>query len=125
AWYRNIASWWPHRQADNVLILRYEDMKKNLSASIDVILGFLGWSLTPLQRKNVLEYCSFAWMKTNADRFGNHEGKSRPTFQPGTFIRKGVVGDYQSMLSEQQEQRILDKARRELEPDCLTYLELF
>lgn len=123
AWYRNVRSWWPHRQDSKVLWLRYEDIKRDLEAGIETILRFLGWSLRPDQKATVLELCSFAWMKQHGDKFapepshlhtsaGNHV----------SLVRKGAVGDYRSLLTAQHEQRILDKARQELEPECLRYL---
>jgi len=55
AWYRNIQSWWPHHDDSNVLWLRYEDMKHSLEHTIDRIIVFLGWDVTPDQRSRTLE----------------------------------------------------------------------
>jgi hypothetical protein len=123
AWYRNIASWWPHIHDDRLLWLRYEDMKQDIEPCIDRILGFLDWEISPAQRKAVNEYISFDWMKAHADKF-IAKSQGRPMFKPGGFIRKGRIGDHKQQLSAVQEQRILDKATEVLETECLRYLRL-
>jgi hypothetical protein len=88
AWYRNVRSWWPHRKDNNVLWLRYEDMKRDLEAAIDSILVFLGWTLRPEQRNNVLHYCSFDWMREHANLFMPMSKVNKPQFSHGSLIRK-------------------------------------
>lgn len=125
AWYRNVKSWWPYYQHPKVLWLRYQDMKSDIETSIDQILAFLGWQLSEAQRSIVLHYVSFDWMKTHDEKFSS-QGASRKqsSFKPGTFIRQGKIGSYRELMTAEQEQRILDKARDWLQPDCLAYLEL-
>lgn len=122
AWYRNIASWWPHIHDGNLLWLRYEDMKADLSGCIDRLLLFLGWSLTNEQRRRILEYCSFDWMKTNAEKFTRETDSDTPAFKRGGCIRKGKTGDYRNLLTTAHEERILAKAKAELTPECLGFL---
>ncbi len=123
-WYRNISSWWPHINKQNILWLRYEDMKADLEKSIDQILDFLDWKLDDTGRPKVLEYCSFQWMKANSDKFTHRDENGRLLFTPGSFIRKGSVGDYRSLMSKSQEKQILDRAYKILEPECLKFLGL-
>lgn len=121
SWYRNVSSWWPHRNDDNVLWLRYEDLKQDLNAGLDSILGFLDWELGAQQRARVLTLCSFEWMKANTIRFARQDSTGEAVFKPGGFIRKGQVGDGKNTLSAEQERRILDRARQRLSPDCLAF----
>ena len=123
AWFRNIHSWWPHYHDDNVLWLRYEDMKHDIDPCVDRILQFLGWQITATQRDAVNEYISFDWMKAHTDKFTvSHRGE--PLFKPGGFIRKGQVGDHKQQLSKAQEQQILNRANELLADDCLEFLGL-
>ena len=123
AWFRNINSWWPHYHDDNVLWLRYEDMKHDIDPCVDRILQFLGWQITATQRDAVNEYISFDWMKAHTDKFTvSHRGE--PLFKPGGFIRKGQVGDHKQQLSKAQEQQILNRANELLADDCLDFLGL-
>ena len=122
AWYRNVHSWWPHFHDDNLLWLRYEDMTRSFDESIDRIIRFLAWDITPAQRRRAIEYSSFDWMKTHSEKFTRQGLSAKPTFKAGGFIRKGQVGEHKSKLSAEQEQRILEKARAMLEPECAEFL---
>jgi len=123
AWFRNVQSWWPHVHDDNLLWLRYEDMKRDINPCLDRILQFLDWHIGAGQRAAVNEYVSFDWMKAHSTKFTlNHQGE--PLFKPGGFIRKGQVGDHKTSLSARQEQQILDKARITLPADCLEFIGL-
>lgn len=124
AWFRNVRSWWPHRDRPNVLVLRYEDLKRDLEGAIETIARFLEWPLTAETKVNTLRYASFAWMKAHSDRFAHHGESGEPLFRPGTFVRKGEVGDHQGLLSAAQGERIVERARRELTPECLRFLDL-
>jgi len=123
-WYRNVKSWWPYRNHNKVLILRYQDMKNDLSSCIDQLVSFLGWELTTSQKENVIKYSSFDWMKANDEKFTHQIQSDAPSFKPGKFIRKGKTGNYKTILTSDMEQRILEHAYRELESDCIKYLAL-
>lgn len=124
AWYRNVKSWWPYHDHTRVLWLRYQDMKSDLSITVDQITNFLQWDVTSEQKEKVLEYSSFGWMKANDEKFANQGRDRKPVFKPGKFVRKGKVGGYRDLMSAEQEQRIMDKAREMLKPECLAFLEL-
>jgi hypothetical protein len=121
-WYRNIQGWWPHVNDDNVLWLRFEDMKQDLPGSIDRILCFLGWDIASEQRERAIGYSSFDWMRAHADKFTRQLAMGKATFKPGGLIRKGRVGDHKTLLSAEQERRILARAHDMLPPDCLAFL---
>lgn len=124
AWYRNVKSWWPYRSHERVLWLRYEDLLSDFDAQLSRIIGFLGWELTDEQLKKVKEYSSFAWMKAHTERFETPLREGETCFKPMQFIRQGKVGDHKTLLSKEQEIRILIRARHELDRDCLVFLNL-
>jgi hypothetical protein len=124
SWYRNVAGWWPQRKRDNLLWLRFEDMKADLPGAIDRIIEFLGWDISAVQRTAAIEYSSFDWMKQHADKFTRQLSSDEPVFKPGGFIRKGTTGDYKTKLSAEQEARVLAKARELLTDDCLEFLQI-
>lgn len=124
AWYRNVASWWPHRRQRNVLILRYQDVTADLPGALDRIVSFLGWQLTPEGRARTLEHASFTWMKANSEKFTRFSKDAPSTFKDGTFIRQGKVGGHSDELTEEQANAILDRAYADLDPECFEYLGL-
>jgi len=124
AWYRNIKSWWPHRDNKNILILRYEDLKQDFNTEIDKILTFLNWEITTDQRQIIVENCSFDWMKKNVHRF-NRQGKSKDSlFKPDGFVKKGKIGEGKKVLTEEQQNKIINKAKETLDDDCLKFLDI-
>ncbi|GMR18710.1 MAG: sulfotransferase domain-containing protein [Gammaproteobacteria bacterium] len=124
SWYRNIKSWWPHHGHPNVLWLRYQDMKSDLPETINQICNFLEWSITKDQQQRVLEFSSFNWMKRHANKFIHRKGDGKPLFKPGGFIRKGTVGDYRSLMTPDQERRIIEKAKAMLPAEAIEFLGL-
>ena len=124
AWFRNVASWWPHKNDNNVLWFRYEDMVKDLSGTVDKILDFLGWSLATEEKASVLEYSSFTWMKKHNDKFAARFDSGESMFEPDGFIRKGQIGDHKTLMTLQHEEQILERAKQELPEDCIKFLGL-
>ena len=124
AWYRNVKSWWPYYGHPKVLWLRYQNMKSDLSRTVDSIVDFLQWKVSAEQKNAVLEYSSFEWMKAHDEKFSSQGNDGKPVFKPGKFVRKGKVGGYRDLMTVEQEQRIMNKAYEMLDPDCLHFLEL-
>eukprot|EP01104_Vermistella_antarctica_P021259 TRINITY_DN9483_c0_g1_i1.p1 TRINITY_DN9483_c0_g1~~TRINITY_DN9483_c0_g1_i1.p1 ORF type:complete len:334 (+),score=68.73 TRINITY_DN9483_c0_g1_i1:38-1003(+) len=122
-WYRSIISWWPLRDEENVLLMRYTDLKSDFSGSLDQILQHLDIELDEPTRERVIEYSSFEWMKTNRDKFTRFTTTASSNFPKG-FIRKGVVGDHKELLTPAMERRIVERASREIGDDCMRYLGL-
>ena len=124
AWYRNVASWWPHRDEPNVLLLRYRDLILDLPAALERITAFLGWPLTPEGRARSLEHASFGWMKANERKFTRFAKGAPATVKDGSFVRQGKVGGYGAELTPAQAEALLVRARADLSRDCLEYLGL-
>lgn len=98
-WLSHLESWWPHRADPNVLHIRYEDMVADLEGSIRKVARFLGVTLEEDRMGDILEKCSFAYMKKHNERFDTrlrvyHSGAAKMG-----FIRKGVVGDSRTALT--------------------------
>ena len=122
AWFRNVKGWWPYRNHEKVLLLRYQDLKHDLAAGIERIADFLGWSLTPAQKAAALTFSSFDWMKAHDEKFSRQISSKQPTFKPGQFIRQGRVGSYRELITPELERKILDRVVAELEPECRRFL---
>ncbi len=124
AWYRNVKSWWPHKDNPKVLWLRYQDMKADFEVNLDRIIAFLQWQISDSQKEKVIEYSSFNWMKAHDEKFSAQGGKGKSVFKPGKFVRQGKVGGYRELMTAEQEEKILAKAKQMLEPECMKFLEL-
>ena len=122
SWFRNLRSWWPERNRENLLWLRYEDLVADLPSGVDRIVAFLGLELTPEQRERVLLHASFGWMRANQGRFTKPRADQPSLFKPGGFIREGAVGGHEKALSPAHVAAILERARQDLEPECRSFL---
>ncbi|XP_069482316.1 sulfotransferase 6B1-like [Ambystoma mexicanum] len=94
SYFDHAIAWNKHIEDENVLIIMFEDMKKDLIAAISQIADFFSIHLTKEQIELIATNGSFKTMKE----------KSTETHGPmGKFIfRKGEVGDWKNYFSEAQ-----------------------
>ena len=96
--------WWQNRHKENVLVVRYEDMKTDLNKSVERVATFLGKEMEASVIKKISEASSFSSMKSNpATNFKNHPGFDQTR---GQFMRKGVIGDWRNYFSLEQSRYI-------------------
>ena len=46
SYFDHILSWWAHKEDDNVLIVKYEDIKKDLPSAVAIIAKFIGQDIS-------------------------------------------------------------------------------
>lgn len=97
-------------QDASILVVKYEDLKNNFERVIGTLCSFLGRdSLSEKEMKRLKEHCSFENMKMNPSVNYEHwndlgvrkKGESE-------FMRKGVVGDWETHFSPGQKERFDD-----------------
>ncbi|XP_070560855.1 sulfotransferase 1C4-like isoform X2 [Ptychodera flava] len=99
SWFDHVLTWWQHRNDENILFLKYEDMKKDPRGAVKSIADFLDVSLTEDTIDNIVEFCSFKKMKENkAVNFSLLAGDSLKH----EFVRKGEVGDWMNFFTVAQ-----------------------
>jgi len=101
----NVLSYWQRRELNNLLFIKFEDMKKNLPAVVETVAEFLGVDLSEAQSQILLTHISFDEMKKNT--FVNH-GTLEKCFaenniekEKGEFIREGKIGGYKNVLNDE------------------------
>ena len=87
-----LANWWPLRHRPNVRVFHFSDLKHEPERVIRAIADFLGFSPTKEQWPNILEYCSFDWMKKHQEKFELRHLLGFPMLDSGVMVRKGAVG---------------------------------
>ena len=102
SWWDHVPEWWAHKNEPNVLFLKYEDMKKDLPTNVKKIADFLGRSLDQQTIEKIAQATTIDSMKANSVEWKDQQ-----------FIRKGVVGDWKSMLTPAQS-AAMDSAYRSL-----------
>ncbi|XP_070561100.1 sulfotransferase 1B1-like isoform X2 [Ptychodera flava] len=104
-WFDHVLEWWGHRNDDNVLFLKYEDIKKNPRDIVKTIANFLNVTLTENTIEKIVECCSFERMKANPAVNMDRMFKPNYTISPterNSFMRKGVVGGWRKHFTVSQ-----------------------
>jgi aryl sulfotransferase len=119
--WENIASWWAVRDLPNVLLLHYDDMKRDMPAGIRRIASFLDIPIDEAAFPQIVEHCSFDYMKANADEAAPLGGA---LWEGGgkTFIYKGTNGRWREDLPEELSRAYEERALDQLGPDCARWL---
>ena len=102
SWSMHAKSWIEAKNM-NVLVLRYEDMKNYSKTTFTRAVQFLGIEATDKDIENALTNSAI-------DKLQQQEAESGFSEKPAKverFFRKGIVGDWQSTLTESQIQRII------------------
>ena len=105
-YFEHVLGWWEHKDDDNVLFLKYEDMKKDIREAIRKIASFIDVELTDEALESVVQKSSFSAMKENPTT--NYEWLPKEIMHPEKkpFIRKGVVGGWKDHFTPEQSEKI-------------------
>jgi hypothetical protein len=112
-WPAHVASYWAVRHEPNVLFITYEEMKKDLGAAVRRIATFMNVDLSAAELAEVERRASFAYMKGVGFKF--EPGQVVPWGSSEYMIRKGTSGGAGELLTPEQQRRIDDYCRAELE----------
>ena len=116
------ATWWPHRDLPNVLLLHYNDLKRDLRGEVRRLADFLDISIDAAQATRIAEAAHIDAMRKQAMEGGDgmrvgFKGGARTFFYKGTNERwRGILTDDDLALYEQAKARVLS-------PDCAAWLE--
>ena len=104
-------SWWKLRDRKNVMIMFYEEMKKDPQRTVNQVAEFLDVKLTRHQLDKVLDKSSFSYMKANDDMF------APPAWDAGRvpMVRSGKSGNAKELLSSAAQTQIDEFCIRELD----------
>lgn len=117
---------WNKRHDPNMLIIKFEDMKKDLPAMVRRTADFLGKTLSEEQVDKLCDHLSFQNMKSN--RAVNLDailersfGKSFLEQTNLRFIRKGEVGDWKNYMSDDLSRRFDQWAEQNMKGTGLSF----
>lgn len=117
----NVRTWWAVRDLPNVHLVHFANLKADMAGEIRAIADFIGSPIDESKWEEILEHCSFDYMKTNA-------AKSVPlggAFWEGgaeTFIHKGINGRWREVLSAENITRYEKRTAAELGTECSRWL---
>ena len=105
-YFDHVLSWWAHKDDENVLFLKYEDMKKDLLSAVTKIVEFIGFNLDKEVIREIASKATFESMKD--DSLVNYSWSKLYRQDGPPFIRKGEIGDWKNHFNEEQSKRIDD-----------------
>lgn len=113
SFWENIRTWWNIRHLPNVMLVHYANLKENMPREIRKIAEFLEIEVDENKWEDILEHCSFDYMKKNSDKavpLGGAvwDGGSK------TFINKGTNGRWKDMLTREDNERYEQMAVEQL-----------
>jgi aryl sulfotransferase len=117
----NVRSWWSIRHLPNVMLLHFADLKRDMPGQMRRIAAFLDLPVDEARWPQIVEYCSFDWMKRNATQSVPLGG----AFWDGgaeTFIHKGVNGRWADTLTPEDCAEYEARAEGELGAACARWL---
>lgn len=110
SWFDHVANWWSNRNNHQILFLSYEDLKEDLKSELEKLINFCGFQITPERFSEVMDRCSFEFMKQHETKF---DFATQILVERGinknSFIRKGKSGNWHEYLSETQQQEFSEK----------------
>ena len=94
----NVTTWWALRDQPNVKLVHFNDLKADLAGEMREIADFLEIDIPEARWPDVVEHCTFDYMKANAPRYAPLGGM---IFNGGadTFINKGTNGRWRDVLT--------------------------
>ncbi|KAM5180336.1 amine sulfotransferase-like [Mantella aurantiaca] len=105
-WIDHIRGWYTHKDEYNILILKYEDMIKDLRSVVQQICTFIGRQLDDEAIDLVVKKATFKEMKK--DPLANKESMPETIIDKASaslFMRKGQVGDWKNTMTVAQSER--------------------
>ena len=101
SYFDHVLSWWAHKDDNNVLILKYEDMKKDLPSAVATIAKFIGQDISKELVDEIAYRTTFDNMKK--DSSANCDwmiSAYRNNLNP--YMRKGEVGGWKDYITSEQ-----------------------
>jgi aryl sulfotransferase len=121
SFWENIRTWWEIRELPNILFVHFSDLKRDMPGEMRRIAEFLDIPIDESRWDDILEYCSFDWMKKNATKAVPLGG----AFWDGgaeVFINKGVNGRWADTLTAAEAAEYESRAVSEVGAQCAHWL---
>ena len=104
-YFDHVLSWWAHKDDENVLFLKFEDIKLNPVEIITQIATFMGYAnLSQEVIKDIAEKTTFEKMRDNDTV--NYSWRAWRNPQAPPFMRKGAIGDWKAQFSAEELRRL-------------------
>jgi hypothetical protein len=105
-WAEHTAGYWAQRHQPNVLVLLFQDMKRDLRGAVQQVAEMLGVGLTIAEMNAVIERSTFSYMSSIEHKFTPVPKGTLPWGDGLKMMRQGQAGRSGEMLTLEQRRRI-------------------
>jgi hypothetical protein len=114
-WAQHLASYWSWRDRSNVLLLTFEEMKKDLKGAVRRVARLMEVELSEEELALVVEKSSFQYMKQIDHKFLPKQPFPLNRIGKPVMIRRGERGSASELLTHEQQVQIDRQMRAELQ----------
>jgi hypothetical protein len=100
SWFKHVFSWTTNTAGLELLVVKYEDLIRNLGQSVRLIADFCGIEPDNSTIERVLSRSSFAFMRQHEEKF-DVANIASPDRENRHFIRNGKVGDWRNYVNNE------------------------
>lgn len=101
-WADHVLDYWALRDRSNVLILTFEDMKKDPEKAVRQVATFCNLDVPEEVIQRTVSHTSFHKMQSNPATNFRHHDQGRMDFSRSIYMRKGEVGDWKNYFTVAQ-----------------------
>ncbi|XP_040181591.1 sulfotransferase 2B1-like [Rana temporaria] len=102
SWFDHVKGWMQMKDDSRFFFITYEELLKDPRGSVVKLCKFLGKQLDDSQIDSVVKHSSFSSMKENKMSNWTHAASDMLDHSKGTFLRKGVSGDWKNHFTVAQ-----------------------
>ncbi len=111
--------WWKHRDEENFLVLKYEDMKRDLTSTVQRIAQHCQVKLSPEQVAKIVAQSDFEAMQSSCNAV--RMSAEAMGLSVKKFIRKGEVGDWRNYFTPEQSAYVDAQCKERLAPEGIDF----
>lgn len=122
-YWNHLLSWWGTRQQENVLLLSYEAMRRDLATTIRTVAEFVGVALDDELYAIIMRQSSLPFMLRHKDKFDDKLMRERseqvgglPSGSDSAKVRVGKVGQHREELPQAISDELDAIWRKEITP---------
>lgn len=122
SFWESIQSWWEIRHLPNVMLVHFNDLKKDMPGQMRQIAEFLEIPINEEKWDDIVEHCTFDYCKNNSAKIAPLGGA---LWEGGatTFINKGTNGRWKDLLPKEDCDRYEKVAEEKLGKECADFLK--